>query len=333
MSSHRVLRAFALLGAAAFALSTLAVAVGAADGDGIPDDLEARTARNVVTHGASDSFFIRSKSIGASQDDVFEISFADGAFTVSYARLAGGSDTVSYRLEFKRISEVRGDGGQTEVVQTMDIPSYYAVQAWQATTRDGEPEFGFTATTLGGILRVRIGATERFAQVDGGLVSPAQAKVDIEITGWPWQADDSRLQLDLEIVPSGGVPRVENESDDMGHGWASDESEVNVTSNGDTAYFSWVKTATVDGVRKPVTATPLEASGEGYEMSFLYERGNVIRHDPKMGVLSAAFWSIWNQPEPPALRADLALYALGIALVAGAVGATALAVRRRRTGR
>ncbi|OGS51144.1 MAG: hypothetical protein A3K65_02405 [Euryarchaeota archaeon RBG_16_68_12] len=332
MSSLRVLRTFAIVGAAAFVLSALAVAVAAADDDGVPDDMEARTARNVVAHGAVDSFFIRSKSVGATQDDVFEVDYSDGRFTVSYARTAGEADTVWYRLEFKRISEVRGDGGQIEVVQKIDIPSSYAVEEWRNTTRDGEPQIGFTASTLGGVFRVRIGATERFAQVDGGLVSPTEVKVDLEIRGWQWRADDSRLRLDIEVVPSGGVPRVENESDDVEHGWASDESQVNVTSGHDTAYFSWARTAVVDGVSKPVQSTPLDVNGEGYEMSLLYERGNVIRHDPKMGVISAAFWSIWNRTVPTALQADLALYAVGIALVAGVVGGTAVAVRRRRKG-
>jgi len=122
VSSLRVLRTFAIVGAAAFVLSALAVAVAAADDDGVPDDMEARTARNVVAHGAVDSFFIRSKSVGATQDDVFEVDYSDGRFTVSYARTAGEADTVWYRLEFKRIAEVRGDGGQIEVVQKIAGP-------------------------------------------------------------------------------------------------------------------------------------------------------------------------------------------------------------------
>lgn len=334
-------RLFAVIGAALFFASSLAVATDS-DGDGIADDVEAYTARNMVAHETGDSFFIRSRSVGAAQDDVFEVSYARGEFAVSYAPRASAPESVWsvwYHLEFRRLVEyTRDENGELREISGTERdlttePAKVTIQ--NTTTLDGERQTRFKVeflpTTAPGLLTVTVGASERFAKVDGGLVTPAEAKVDIEIRGWPFSQGATNLGVDVEMYTDVAVvPRVEDRSLDEDRGWASAEEQVNVTRDRNTAFFSWADTALVDGLSRPVQTTPLETSGEGYEFALVYDRGAVIVHDPKMGVESTALWSIWYEERPGVLRADPAMYVVGLAAIASVVAASVLIRRRRR---
>ncbi len=348
MPAYRVLKVFAALGAAAFILTSVAVAADDSSHPGISDSLDARTARNVLTHSSSDSFFIRSRSVGAAQDDAFEVQLYNGHFTIAYAPAANGPDTVSYSVEFRSISEVRVDGSgeiTERVGEPVDLRPNYTVTEVSATAPDGRPITGFRATTNGGLFTVTVWSAERFFKMGDTLVSPTEVKVNLEIRGWVVQEEGTSLALQTDLSPSnhtGSSMEVDDKSGDEGRGWASNESEMRIHAQDDLAFFSWARYADVNSttsLRVPVRTTRVEEFADAYEMSFLYDLGQAVRgnaitvvaHDPKMGVDSAAFWSIWNTPLP--LQADVAVYGAGILLIAAVVGGTVLVARRRARSR
>jgi hypothetical protein len=327
------LRTFALVATAALLLSTgVAAASGDSDRDGIPDDVETSTSRSVIVHDSPGSFVIRSRSVGAALDDAYQVGYSEGKFTVEYFPDASGSESISYQLEFRRILEVYSESGEWKEAGRFDIPSDYAeVRESEVLTRDGETAIVYAMTNASGVFTVTVASTHRFARLPGDrLLSPMEVKADIEFRGWTYTRSDSRLALQVEINSS-ALPRVDETSEDERAGWATDEAAVTVASGSNSLFFSWDAAATVDGVSTPVEATPLEPSGSGYEMMFVYGRGAVIVHDPKVGAVSNAFWSIWFQPRttPPAF--DATFYIVGIGAAAGVVGATVFLRRRRRT--
>src|SRR5207245_1769044 len=127
VSSLLAMRRFALLAAATLLISPmLAMASGDSDGDGIPDDLEAATARNLFVHGTPTGFMIRSRSIGAIPEDAFAIAFSDGNFTVEYFPVSSEQATVSYQLAFRRILEVYQESGEWKEENRTDLSWDYA---------------------------------------------------------------------------------------------------------------------------------------------------------------------------------------------------------------
>lgn len=332
MSSLLAMRRFALLAAAALLVSPiLAAASGDSDGDGIPDDLEASTARNVLVHESTTGFSIRSRSIGAVPEDAFAIVFSEGKFTVEYFPVSSAPATVSYRLEFRRILELYLDNGEWKEENRSDLSwDSSRVRASEVRTTDGENEVLYSVTSASGIVTITVGSTSRFARVGGDrLLSPMEVTVDVQITGYNYSRADSRLALQVE-VNSTGVPRVDDTSEDETAGWATNEASVKVSSGQDSLFFAWDRKATVDGASSPIDVTPLERSSGGLEMSFVYGRGNVIVHDPKIGAVSNAFWSIWSHPRTTTPAFDAPLYVLGIAVAAGLIGVTVFLRRRRR---
>src|SRR3972149_1267747 len=131
-------RTFAVVGAALFVASSLAVA-SASGSDGIPDDVESYTARNMVAHEAGDGFFLRSRSVGAAQDDVFEVSSSGGEFSVSSAPRSPGPETVWYRIEFRRLQEYAPEdgGGLKETGTRLDLPRDNVQGTMSNVTRRG----------------------------------------------------------------------------------------------------------------------------------------------------------------------------------------------------
>ncbi|TLZ55248.1 MAG: hypothetical protein E6K17_06190 [Methanobacteriota archaeon] len=333
VSSLLAMRRFALLAAATLLVSPmLAMASGDSDGDGIPDDLEAATARNVFVQGSSSGFVIRSRSIGASPEDAFAIAFSDGNFTVQYFPISSGQATVSYQLAFRRILEVYLENGEWKEENRTELSwNYASARQSEVRTTDGETEVLYSVTSASRTVTVTVGSTNRFARVGGNrLLSPMEVTVDVLIRGWNYTRANSQLALQVEINGT-GVPRVDETSDDETAGWAMNESSVKVSSLQDSLFFAWDRMATVDGVPTPVDTTPLEPSPDGVGMSFVYGRGNVIVHDPKIGAVSNAFWSIWSRPTTTAPAFDATIYVLGIAVAAGLVGVTVFLRRRRRT--
>ncbi len=333
MALTPALRTFALVATAALLLSTgVAAASSDSDRDGIPDDVETSTSRSVIVHDSPGSFVIRSRSVGAAVDDAYEVGYSGGKFTLAYFPDASGSASVSYQLEFRRVLEVYSENGEWKEAGRFDIPSDYAgVRESEVPTQDGETAIVYAMTNASGMLSVTVASTHRFALLPGDrLLSPMEAKVDIEIRNWTYTGpSDSRLALQVEIN-STSLPTMNETSDDERAGWATGEAAVTVASGSSSLFFSWDTSATVDGVSTPVEATPLEPSGSGYEMMFVYGRGAVIVHDPKVGAVSHAFWSIWSRERPTVPAFDATLYVIGIGAAAGLVGATALLRRRRR---
>src|SRR3989442_14511402 len=101
LRSRPLLVAFAASASLALVLaSSVAVAQsGDSDHDGVPDDIENATQRNVVAVAAGDEFDISSRLASAPYEDQFEVFYKAGNFVVIYARAAGGER--SYTLELR----------------------------------------------------------------------------------------------------------------------------------------------------------------------------------------------------------------------------------------
>jgi hypothetical protein len=76
---------------------------------------------------------------------------------------------------------------------------------------------------------------------------------------------------------------VDEETFDESEGLAEDEEELELVGDDTTAFFSWVKEASVDGEMKPVGSSVF-TNGDDIKVYFAYPQGQIINHDPKIGV-------------------------------------------------
>ena len=73
-------------------------------------------------------------------------------------------------------------------------------------------------------------------------------------------------------------------SEDEEYGRASDEIGVLLTDTDFSGFFTWFEYAIIDGVNTTIESSPVRFDDD-YKWIFLnYPRGDVIVHDPKVGV-------------------------------------------------
>jgi hypothetical protein len=138
--------------------------------------------------------------------------------------------------------------------------------------------------TTDGVFAAHIYLVEEFVYVGDVLVSPTQAKIDIEISNYEYINDSSQLALITKLWSEEDYNEKE-ETNDEKEGYSTDEKEVAVKSSHYSGFFSWKETALIDGVDMQVKTKELETEDENFQKLFIcYPRGTHIYHDPKIGI-------------------------------------------------
>ena len=250
--------------------------------------------------------------------EAFEVEFRVGdetTFAAEGARVAGassGSGSViafEYLLEVREIVEFRDDGDGKYIPEKDETIHKDSITAsgWGAI-RSSTPESGGIAfeadytMARGGTFSIHGKATGGTYSEGGVSVKPFDTKIDFLFSGYQYSADDTQLAIVLDVESEGAVVQGSGRSSFGQGGGAVQSSERGlVGAAGSTqVYFTWAKTATVDGKSTPVghhvvmaqdESANVESEGgsvSAYEakaaVSLAYERGDEIVHDPRLGV-------------------------------------------------
>lgn len=131
-----------------------------------------------------------------------------------------------------------------------------------------------------------------FTMVGNASLAPTEAKIDIIIQHYPYVQNSTALAVLVDLKAKEEFK--DGEDDDEGEsGVFSEASAGNLTFR---LTFTWLETATVDGVERAVHATVLRQKAEVEDdeisqksrVAISYPRGDLIVHDPTMGVTYAS---------------------------------------------
>lgn len=159
-----------------------------------------------------------------------------------------------------------------------------------------------------------------FALVGNASLAPTDTKIDIIVEHYPYVRDDTRIAVIVDL-------KAKEELKDDARG--DDEDGVfSAVTEGNLSFrltFTWLTTATVDGVDLPVHAAVLrnQEEIEDHEIkqvarvAIAYPRGDVIVHDPTIGVSSTEVSAASLVPMP------------GVVILVATLALGALAWRRR----
>ncbi|KXB04061.1 hypothetical protein AKJ48_03430, partial [candidate division MSBL1 archaeon SCGC-AAA261O19] len=226
-----------------------------------------------------------------------KISTEEGAkFELEYEDLLAAGENeegreveLEYEVEFDAIIEFADNNGNGLYDEGEEIYEYDLEDASfdpiQNTSENvsGVTVYTITMQTSDGVFKAIVHTSGKPITVNGENVTPNEVKIDIEITNFPYQENNSKLALKTELDSELEVEEEKREIEE------TDEEEVQVTSGNYGGFFSWKKTALVDGVSKPVKSTNISDDPEegDRELYLIYEHGNKIVHDPKIGVRGA----------------------------------------------
>lgn len=305
----------------------------------------------VLPPKAPRTLFIDSRSVDAPSPDEFQITYADGNFTLSYRRTQGGPITSQYTLTVRGLVEwndTHGDGQMEDgsiVAYTPMGPGAFgrfAIQHSQRTTGDGIAVNSFVIVSNRGDLTLNLTITDGFLALPSGQnLTPMEAKLTLDIFH-NMTMPDTHLSLQLGLSTDQRIS-LENRSWDDLNDFSSDDRALNVSnevgSASSAAFFAWSNSASVNGQPGPVTTSGPDVNGTSgdYDFYLSYARPTAdlqlrVVHDPAMGVVSAAYLSTLHPGPGPALPfvGDALLYGVSLAGIAALLGATAILVNRRR---
>jgi len=348
LRSRPLLVAFAASASLALVLaSSVAVAQsGDSDRDGVPDDIENATQRNVVAVAAGDEFNISSRLASAPYEDQFEVFYKAGNFSVIYERAGGGES--SYNLEFRNLIEwVDMNGNRSiepsEIVNVTPLGAAafggVPVTKMRMDNADGGVVNVFLVRSRSGDVRLNVTVAERFMRVGSRVLTPMEVKLDLTVNR-VFVATNANLGLDLGIDTGDRWAYADRSWDDL-NGFAPDDAAISVTGRSANSparmFFSWSKSAFADGRQIPVTfSSAADGNPNRSELYLAYPMGASqpsvkLVHDPVLGVDSAAYEGIISR-QPP-LQGDALVYGVSLAAMAVLIAGTIVFANRRRKKR
>lgn len=347
LRSRPLLLAFAVSATAVLLFATtLAAADGTdADGDGVPDTIEDATQRNLVAVSAGDEINISSQLESPPFHDQFDVSFKAGTFRVEYGREGASS---YYELELRNLVEWtdrngngRIDANETDYTSSLGSSAFGGVPATEVRfeTPDRGVVYVFLVQSKNGDVTLNLTVADRFTRLAGTRVlTPMEVKLDVSINRTFTQAGAS-LGLDLRINTPAPLDYRNRSWDDL-HGFTRDEAAVNVVAGPAntpaTAFFSWSKSALVDGRTSPVTLSSFagaDPTKHGVYLAFPAPAATSVSlvHESVLGVDSAAYEGIVSRR--PEIQGDIPLYLSSLAAMAVLVAVTIVLVNRSRKKR
>ncbi|MHA1452857.1 MAG: hypothetical protein ACTSRD_08355 [Promethearchaeota archaeon] len=286
------------------------------DHDEVDDEFEHEEERQIEIEYESDKVEITSKSKNKGVEDKFEIEikFEDYVevkvgFSTETEYYVNGTEVeeeseFEFSVKFKEIVEYIDlnnnsilDSGDDEV-QVYEFDSFKPIEYSTEMLPSNNTLHKLIISTADDVFKVHVFVVEEFDIVNGSLVTPMEAKIDLEFTNFNYLEAESQLALYIKLE-SEYEYEYEEKTHNEEEGWSENHEEGYSTHlAGENGFFTWDDFALVDDVEMPIEFTPIADDDDDPEedkIYFNYARGDHIYHDPKIGfaVLSAVSPTNW----------------------------------------
>jgi hypothetical protein len=275
------------------------------DHDEVDDEYEHEEERKIEIEIESDKVEINSESENKDVENKFEIDVELSDYVEIKVGYSSEIETESqeteieeesefeFSVKFKKIVEFvdlnnnsiyEGDDVDN-LVQVYELDSFNPIEYTSEILPSNNTLHYIMISTTDGVFKLHLFVVEEFEIVNGTLVTPMEAKLDIEITNFNYLETESQLALYVKLE-SEYEYEYEEKTHDESEGWADNEEGVKTKIKGENGFFTWEDFALVDGVEMPVNYTPIsndEIEPEEDRIYFNYARGVHIYHDPKLG--------------------------------------------------
>jgi len=127
---------------------------------------------------------------------------------------------------------------------------------------------------------------EEFTIVENSLITPTQAKIDIEILNFNYLNDSSQIALYTSLNSETNFQR-HNDTEDEEIGYATNEQSITTIQNDYTGFYSWNKSGIIDDDSQNILVSdilPDDISETGKKVYLNYPRGVSIYQSSKIGI-------------------------------------------------
>lgn len=301
MKKGKLIFSIIVLGTIIFNLSLIMVIASDDDSDGVEDEFENLNTRNITIDFSEDEFEVQSiLRSGTLKDNIrFRVKYNNDGLEINleYYPDYVEEEEDYYNLEFsvifrKLIEYIDMNGNDIyedsidQTIQEMEIKNFNPISYSQIAITSNTKMHYINLTTIDGIFTTHFYFSEEFTTINDNLISPTQSKIDIEINNFNFTHSSSQLALYITLKSENDYEEKE-ETEDEELGFANDEIEVFMSNQSQVGFFSWKKTALVDGNESNINISPIEVDDDDeleQKIYINYQRGSNIYHDPKLGV-------------------------------------------------
>jgi len=273
------------------------VASGEDDGDGIDDDFEEKNKRYIEINIEGNEIGI--ESIRRSETNKDEITGLilydeDGLYIgLRYRSTLETECELEFGILFHEIIEYIDSNSngiyEPEIDQKINNFSLNDFKPAIHETSDisnGTSLHYIKIQTINDTFTAHIYFVEEFTIVERSLITPTQAKIDIEISNFDFTNESSRLALYTKLEFEGYYDEIE-ETEDEREGYAENENGMITIMSEFTGFFSWKNNATINEVSKKVYVNEVffdEDPKHEQGLFINYPNAEHIYHDPKIGI-------------------------------------------------
>lgn len=265
---------------------------------------------NTIMDEAENYTRIRSQYRGNNPNEAFEIFFTidhGPALELSYLpTLNSSTGQHQFSLSIEQLIEYNDLNKNGHYDKTDSIVSSFNLSTLpfsnmtytNKTTNDGTLFTSVETHTLDNLFSITSYVVSEKTSLFNTTITQKEVKIDFTITDYPFVNQTSQLAL-ITHVQTPFFVSAEQVTSDEKQGIAMQESGLNISSLNHSGFFTWSNEVIVDNETHPVQVTVVSEteqtfSGDNQETAtqtqiiFSYPRGEIIVHDPKVGVIELA---------------------------------------------
>ncbi len=162
------------------------------------------------------------------------------------------------------------------------------------TNSDGNVIYNIKTHTIDNKFSLSIYIATNETSLYNNIITPEEMKMDFIIANYSFLNQTTQLALVTQLETHYQY-KFDEQSYDENRNTATNERQMNISSQNHTGFFSWSNQVNVDNKNQPVNVTVLSETGllnpyynkeqaSKTEIIFSYPQGSNIIHDPKIGV-------------------------------------------------
>ena len=268
-----------------------------ADSDGIDDNFEDFNKRKIEVDILENEATIQSIRQGTENKDLIRTDIVHGEYGVEiqigYKSKIETDFEITFGIAFRELIEFIDkdfnrmyDPEVDQKIQNFTLKDFSPISYEKVVIHDDSFLHHLRIQTLSSNFTLNIYFAEEFTVVENSLISPTQAKIDIEIENFNYLNDSSQIALYTSLDSETDFQR-HNDTEDEKSGYAKAEDGIATVVNKYTGFYSWNESGIVDETSQNILVSdilPDDFIENGNKVYLNYPRGVNIYHSSKIGI-------------------------------------------------
>ncbi len=267
------------------------------DNDAIDDNFEDLNKRKIEVDISENEATIQSIRQGTETKDLIRTDIVYSEYGVEiqigYKSSIEADFEITFGITFRELIEFIDndfnglyDPEVDQSIQNYTLNDFLPIYYEKVVIQDESFLHHLRIQTVSSNFTLNVYFAEEFTIVENSLISPTQAKIDIEIENFNYLNDSSQIALYTSLDSEADFQR-HNDTEDEEKGYAKAELGIATVVNEYTGFYSWNESGIVDEASQNILVSgilPDDIIENGNKVYLNYPRGVIIYHSSKIGI-------------------------------------------------